>query len=132
MVDFAKINSFNEQMDKMIEDVKNDVSIERNVRLLEDLKRMGGLGVLTIYEGPVKTEGVPPEPLTMTQVYGLKFTGEEEISRLRSQLDQMRSTLVNYMKDVVQSEGVSFVDSCGNCTGDQIDLLKEIEKELDL
>ena len=79
-------------MDEVISKIVAGISLQKEVQLLGDLKRLGELGVLQIEmtNPDIKHEG---DVLKYSQLIGLKFNGEEEIIELRKAIDELLDVL---------------------------------------
>lgn len=106
---------FNELIDELVDRLINHQKIQSDIAILEDLKRMGNLGVLTVY-----TTNEPPniefskdgKTVNMSmKVPRLMFTGEEEIIKLKSQttakdeqIKKLREALVYARSFIVRAD----------------------------
>jgi hypothetical protein len=95
------IEELNDLISEQVDRVAKGIGIDTEIALLKDLQRMSELGVLTVYASSEIPE-IKIEGNTTKVEYRqprLMFTGEDEITRLRTELDQLKA---KHKEDVIK------------------------------
>lgn len=86
---------FEQLMYSIIEDVNRGVSVRQDLAILEDLKRLGDMGILTVtIDGTIPQVEINKDPLSVKLLIRqprLSFHGEDLIIELRQEIERLKS-----------------------------------------